>query len=93
MPVRSVLLSSIIVVAAIGTAGPSSLRAQSSNPLKTDPFHDSMRARAALPAEFGAGEGSDLKDAGLKDRVASAIRPLDLHKLSMSDFGDVEQPR
>jgi len=52
-----------------------------------------MRARAALPAEFGAGESSDLKDAGLKDRVASAIRPLDLHKLSMSDFGDVEQPR
>jgi hypothetical protein len=29
----------------------------------------------------------------LGGRVASAITPLDLRKLSMSDFGDVEQGR
>jgi hypothetical protein len=26
-------------------------------------------------------------------RIASAVSPLDLHKLSMSDFGDVEELR
>jgi hypothetical protein len=51
-------------------------------------MHDSMRGAAAPPAEFATSDSVDVKD-----RVASATRPLDLHKLSMSDFGDVEQPR
>ena len=88
MPVRSVLLSSITVVAAIAGAASSTLQAQTSEPIKADPLRDGVRARATQPATFAVGESSNLKD-----RVASATRPLDLHKLSMSDFGDVELPR
>ena len=88
MSVRTVLWSALLVVAAIAGAGSSTLQAEPSTPLKMSPMHDSMLGAAAPPAEFATSDSADVKD-----RVASATRPLDLHKLSMSDFGDVEQPR
>jgi hypothetical protein len=30
---------------------------------------------------------------GLQNQFASAVRPLDLHKLTMADFGDVDASR
>ena len=49
------------------------------------PYVDAM----ASPAMWNAPAAKFVR----RNRVASTVKPLDLRKLTMSDFGDVEGPR
>ena len=95
MPARTVLLGLIVAAAGIGAAGSPGLRAEPQKMRQAASSSDSFRAsipgKFLLPAKIAARGGVKIeRRAGM---LASATRPLDLRKLSMSDFGDTEQSR
>ena len=94
MPARTVLLGLIVAAAGIGAAGSPGLRAEPQKMRQAASSGDSFRAsipgKFLLPAKIAASGGVIERRAGM---LASAMRPLDLRKLSMSDFGDTEQSR
>ncbi|AGK58404.1 hypothetical protein HYPDE_33658 [Hyphomicrobium denitrificans 1NES1] len=61
--------------------------------VKTFPYVDAM----ASPAMWNAPAARNVSVRATKfarhNGVASAVKPLDLRKLTMADFGDVEDPR
>ena len=93
MPARTVLLGLIAAAAGFGTAGSPGLRAEPQKMRQAassgDTFRASIPGKFLLPAKIAASGGVRIeRPAGM---LASAMRPLDLSKLSMSDFGDTEQ--
>lgn len=89
MLVRTPLLRpALYLIAAIGSMASPAIRAEPEKAVAgakapTPSLRNSMRE---LPVLDGRQERTRLSSTG---RVANAIRPLDLSKLSMSDFGDV----
>jgi len=83
-----VLLSSCVALAAVGTPH---LEAE---PLRTNVLHGGSQPDERLHGwSQPSADTENSAVLGNVPRVASAITPLDLRKVSMSDFGDVEQGR
>lgn len=92
---RTVSLSLIVAVAGIGAVGSPMARAEPAKMRQAGPsgdvFKASVRGKFQLPPKIAASSG--IKSEKPVGTLASAIRPLDLRKLSMSDFGDTEPSR
>jgi hypothetical protein len=92
---RTFSLSLIAAVAGIGAIGSPMARAEPAKMRQAGPSGDvfkvSVRGKFLLPAKIAASSG--IRPQKPVDTLASAIRPLDLRKLSMSDFGDTEPSR
>jgi hypothetical protein len=83
------LLSACVAAVAVG---PPLLEAE---PLRTQTLHSDGRPDAGSRG-WSRQTADTQKSRALGNasgRVASAITPLDLRQLSMSDFGDIEQKR
>lgn len=93
MPARTVLLGLIVAAAGIGASGSSGLRAEPQKMRQAassgDAFGASIPGKFLLSAKIAASGG--IRTERRAGMLASAMRPLDLRKLSMSDFGDTEQ--
>lgn len=96
MPARTVLLSLIVIAACIGAAGSPTLRAEPAKMRQAgssaDVFKVGIPGKFLLPAKIATSGGIRIEKPAVAT-LASAIRPLDLRTLSMSDFGDTDQPR
>ncbi len=96
MPLLPTALAAIL---AVGTLASPGLEAHPSSPSQAARIYDALsmnlRGWSASSAELGAGPNIGLSagETRAPGRAASATSPLDLHKLTMSDFGDVEQSR
>jgi hypothetical protein len=86
-------LSALAAVLAVGTAASPNLEAHPSSPPPAGRIYDALsvnlRGWSVPSAELAVGTALTV----VPTRAASATSPLDLHKLTMSDFGDVEQSR
>ncbi len=96
MVVRNPLsLSALAVVLAVGTLASPNLEAHSPSPQQAGRIADALsvnlRGWSVPSAELSGGAAAG--QIGATTRAASATSPLDLHKLTMSDFGDVDPSR
>jgi hypothetical protein len=61
--------------------------------VKAFPYVDAMASPAMWNAAAARSASVSTVKVARHSRVASAVKPLDLRKLTMADFGDVEDPR
>ncbi|MBN9353467.1 MAG: hypothetical protein J0H04_05600 [Hyphomicrobium denitrificans] len=88
----SITISSTLAAAAIATMASAVL--SSTSWVNALPYVDV----SASPEMWNAASAARKQSArsakrGLQNQFASAVRPLDLHKLTMADFGDVDASR
>jgi hypothetical protein len=87
----SITISSTLAAAAIATMASAVL--SSTSWVNALPYVDASASPAMWNASAARKQSTRSAKRGLQNQFASAVRPLDLHKLTMADFGDVDASR
>ena len=87
----SITVSSMLTAAAVATMASAVL--SSASWVKTFPYVDALASPAMWNTPAARKASARAARIARHSKVASAISPLDLSKLSMSDFGDVDASR
>lgn len=87
----SITVSSMLSAAAVVTMASAVL--SSASWVKAFPYVDAMASPSMWNAPAARNVSARAAKFARHNRVASAVRPLDLRKLTMADFGDVDAAR